>query len=168
MDSAAHIRRIDASELPIVQQLAEEIWPQAFEGVIERHRIEMMLEDIYALEALENDMAALGHVYWIARQGGTDAAFTSAYKEGDTTWIKKLYVLPDRQGTGLGRALMRTAVEHFAPSRMLSLNVNNGNAKAIAFYKHAGFVIEKEVPVKMGPFDFSDFVMTKVLEPAGS
>ena len=42
------------------------------------------------------------------------------------------------------------------------LVVDNANA-AIDFYKKYGFVIEKEVPVKMGPFDFKDFVMTKVL-----
>jgi ribosomal protein S18 acetylase RimI-like enzyme len=163
MADAIAIRRITAAELPIVQQLAEEIWPHAFEGVIERHQIEMMLDDIYALETLQNDMAALGHVYWIARDGHEDCGFVSAYKTGDTTWIKKLYILPAKQGKGIGRALIATAIEHFAPSRALSLNVNTGNSRAIEFYKKYGFEIEKEVPVRMGPFDFTDYVMTKVL-----
>lgn len=163
MADAIAIRRIAAAELPIVQQLAEEIWPHAFEGVIERHQIEIMLGDIYALESLENEMAALGHVFWIARYGHEDAGFVSAFKDSDVTWIKKLYILPSKQGMGLGRALMGTAAEHFAPSRALSLNVNTGNTRAIGFYEHNGFVVEKEVPVKMGPFDFTDYVMTKVL-----
>lgn len=163
MDNTIAIRRIAANELPIVQQLAEEIWPHAFDGVIERHRIEIMLGDIYALESLENDMAALGHVYWIARHRQLDSGFISAFKVEDLTWIKKLYILPAKQGMGIGRALMATAEQHFAPSRALSLNVNTGNARAIAFYKHNGFAVEKEVPVKMGPFDFTDYVMTKVL-----
>jgi ribosomal protein S18 acetylase RimI-like enzyme len=157
------IRRIDADELPIVQRLAEAIWPTAFEGVIKRHQIEMMLEDIYALDTLQNDMTALGHVYWVARHEREDSGFVSAYKQGDVTWIKKLYILPAKQGQGIGRALIAHATDYFAPSRALSLNVNNGNAKAIAFYKKYGFAIEKEVPVKMGPFDFTDYVMTKVL-----
>ena len=29
--------------------------------------------------------------------------------------------------------------------------------------KHAGFVVDKEVPVRMGPFEFTDYVMTKAL-----
>ena len=157
------IRRIAAGELPIIQQIAEDTWPTAFEGVIERHQIEMMLDDIYDLDALENEMTSLGHAFWIARHGHTDAGFVSSYKEGDVTWIKKLYILPSKQGLGIGRALMGTARDHFAPSRALSLYVNNGNVRAIDFYKKYGFVIEKEVPVKMGPFDFTDFVMTKVL-----
>lgn len=163
MRDAITIRRIDADELPIVQQLAEEIWPHAFDGVIQRHQIEIMLGDIYALESLENEMNALGHVFWIARHGHVDAAFLSAFRRDDVTWIKKLYVLPDRQGMGLGKALIRTALEHFGPARALSLNVNNGNTKAIAFYRHNGFEIEAEVPVTMGPFEFTDFIMTRTL-----
>lgn len=163
MDDAITIRRITADELPIVQQLAEEIWPHAFAGVIERHQIEIMLEDIYALDTLENDMTASGHVFWIARHHNQDSGFVAAYKSGDTTWIKKLYILPAKQGLGLGRTLIETALAHFAPSRTLSLNVNNGNLRAIDFYRKYGFEVEKEVPVKMGPFDFTDYVMTKVL-----
>lgn len=163
MADAIAIRRIDADELPIVQRIANDTWPTAFDGVIERHRIEMMLEDIYALETLRNDMDALGHVYWIARHGNHDAGFVSSYKEDDVTWIKKLYILPQMQGKGIGRSLIATAMAHFAPQRALSLYVNNGNAKAIAFYRKFGFSVEKEVPVRMGPFDFTDYVMTKVL-----
>lgn len=157
------IRRIAADELPIVQQLAEETWPHAFAGVIERHQIEIMLNDIYAIESLENEMTALGHVFWVARHEHHDAGFVSAYKVDDVTWIKKLYILPNKQGLGIGKALIGTAKDHFAPQRALSLNVNTGNLRAIDFYRHYGFVVEKEVPVKMGPFDFTDFVMTKVL-----
>jgi len=157
------IRRIAADELPIVQRIANDTWPTAFEGVIQRHQIEMMLDDIYALETLQNDMDELGHVFWVARYGHEDAGFMSSYKLDDVTWIKKLYILPGKQRLGLGRALMGTAQAHFAPQRALALNVNTGNAKAIAFYKKYGFTIEQEVPVMMGPFEFTDYVMTKVL-----
>ena len=163
MSDPIAIRRIAADELPIVQQIANETWPTAFAGVIERHQIEIMLGDIYDLDMLQNDMDALGHVFWVARLGGRDAGFVASFKEDDVTWIKKLYILPSKQGQGIGRALMGTAKEHFAPQRALSLNVNTGNAKAIEFYKKYGFAVEKEVPVKMGPFDFTDYVMTKVL-----
>lgn len=163
MSDPIAIRRIKAGDLPIVQRIANDTWPTAFDGVIERHKIEMMLDDIYDLDMLRNDMDALGHVFWVARHNGQDSGFISSYKEDDVTWIKKLYILPTKQGLGIGRALIGTAKTHFAPQRALSLNVNNGNAKAIGFYQKYGFVIEKEVPVTMGPFDFTDYVMTKVL-----
>lgn len=163
MSDPIAIRRIAADELPIVQKIANDTWPTAFAGVIERHQIEIMLNDIYDLDMLQNDMDALGHVFWLARHGHQDAGFVSSYKVDDVTWIKKLYILPAKQGLGIGRALIGTAKAFFAPQRALSLNVNNGNVKAIEFYKKYGFAVEKEVPVTMGPFDFTDFVMTKVL-----
>lgn len=163
MSDPIAIRRIKAGDLPIVQRIANDTWPTAFDGVIERHKIEMMLDDIYDLDMLRNDMDALGHVFWVARHNGQDSGFISSYQEDDVTWIKKLYILPSKQGLGIGRALIGTAKTHFAPQRALSLGVNSDNAKAIAFYKKYGFAVEKEVPVKMGPFDFTDYVMTKVL-----
>ncbi len=163
MSDPIAIRRIAADELPVVQKIANDTWPTAFAGVIERHQIEIMLNDIYDLDMLQNDMDALGHVFWVARHGHQDAGFVSSFKADDVTWIKKLYILPSKQGLGIGRALMGTAKEFFAPQRALSLNVNNGNVKAIEFYKKYGFAVEREVPVKMGPFDFTDYVMTKVL-----
>lgn len=162
-DAAIAIRRVVVDELPLVRELAERIWPDAYEGVIERHRIEIMLGDIYALEALENEMDAFGHVFWMARHQNDDAGFVSAYKLDDVTWIKKLYVLPAKQKLGIGKQLMATAIAHFAPSRAVSLNVNTGNVKAIGYYQRAGFAIAEEVPVTMGPFDFTDYVMTKAL-----
>lgn len=163
MNRSTEIRCITADELPVVRDLAARIWPHAYAGVIAPDQIEIMLRDIYALEALEDELTAQGHIFWIARHDGEDAAFASAFRRDGTVWIKKLYVLPEKQGHGLGRALIEAAVAHFTPSRALSLYVNNGNRRAIAFYERYGFSIEKSVPVRMGPFDFTDHVMTKTL-----
>jgi len=96
------IRRIGASELGIVKDLADRIWPHAFAGVIERHQIEIMLGDIYALEALEDEMASLGHVFWLARHAGQDAAFVSAFKRDDVTWINEALRAARTAGAGAG------------------------------------------------------------------
>ncbi|OYW83062.1 MAG: hypothetical protein B7Z26_01610 [Asticcacaulis sp. 32-58-5] len=163
-----HIRRIEADELYIVQSLAQRIWPNSYDGVIAPHQIDAMLAEIYALDTLEQDMEALGHVFWIISyavpgEPPVDTGFASAYKDGSTLWIKKLYILPEYQGLGLGKALMHNALEHFAPATHLSLYVNKGNEKAIDYYKYNGLQVITEVPVRMGPFDFTDYIMTKAL-----
>ena len=43
----------------------------------------------------------------------------------------------------------------------MALFVNDGNARAIAFYRSQGFEVESHVPVQMGPFRFTDYVMVK-------
>jgi ribosomal protein S18 acetylase RimI-like enzyme len=149
-------------DLPRVTALAEVIWPVAFAGLIPAEEIPEIVERIYSPAQLQQDMDD-GHAFWIAQVGGHDAAFCAAYKEDGTIWLKKLYVLPQAQGHGLGTKLTETAARHFAPARDMSLFVKNDNVKAIGFYQRAGFSIAREAPAVMGHMHFTDYVMTRPL-----
>ena len=160
--SSVEIVQLPGTGLPRVTALAEIIWPVAFDGLIPAPEIPEIVEQIYAAAQLEADMEN-GHVFWIAQVDGKDAGFCAAYKEEGTVWLKKLYVLPDAQGHGLGTRLTETAIAHFAPAKEIALFVKNDNVKAIGFYKRSGFAIAREVPVVMGHMHFTDYVMTRAL-----
>ena len=149
-------------DLPRVTAIAGVTWPIAFKGLIPDAEIPKIVEKIYSTTQLEADMDN-GHAFWIAQVDGKDLAFCAAYKEDNTVWLKKLYVLPEAQGLGLGRLLMQTAIDHFAPAGEISLFVKNDNEKAIGFYRQAGFSIARETPVVMGHMHFTDYVMTRPL-----
>ncbi len=51
-------------------------------------------------------------------------------------WVDHLYVLPEHGGTGIGSALLRTAMD---ANRELRLWVFQKNVRAIRFYESAGF-----------------------------
>ena len=53
------------------------------------------------------------------------------------------------------------ALKHFTAATRIALYVNQNNTPAISCYQHMGFVVDREEPVKMGPFDFIDLVMVK-------
>lgn len=161
MARAPQIRQIGAEELEVVRQLASIIWPKCYRNIIGPDRVDAMLAVLYATDALEAEMQA-GHVFWVARVGDLDAGYASAYLEGERLWLRKLYVRDDFRGAGLGKLLMDTALAHF-PARELALNVNKDNRPAIAYYLRSGFDIEAEVPVRMGPYDFMDYVMRRNL-----
>lgn len=149
-------------DLPRIRDLAFRIWPEAYAGIIEADFIPVMLDQIYALPELEADIAARGHVYWIARGGhGADLGFASAYVAGGRLWIKKLYVLEAARGLGLGKALIATARAHFGAALPVALYVNKDNARSIGFYESQGFARDELVPVRMGPYDFEDYVMLR-------
>ncbi|WP_457095011.1 GNAT family N-acetyltransferase, partial [Microvirga sp. P5_D2] len=135
--------------------------PEAFKGILPAEAIPEMLKDIYAPEALAADITELKHQYWLATSDGRDVGYVSAYLSEGRVWIKKLYILAETRGQGLGKALINTAHEHFGNHLPVALFVNDGNKIAIDFYRSQGFQVERHVPVRMGPCDFQDYVMVK-------
>jgi ribosomal protein S18 acetylase RimI-like enzyme len=97
----------------------------------------------------------------VATSTGCDLGYASAYRGDGRVWIKKLYLLAEARGLGLGKALIATARAHFGEDLPVALYVNDGNAPAIAFYRSQGFEIEQHVPVQMGPYQFTDYVMVR-------
>jgi len=159
--STSLIFPIEADALPRVAALAYRIWPEAFAGILDADRIPGMLAEIYGLETLTADIVERRHQYWLATHDGRDVGFASAYRADGRVWIKKLYLLAETRGLGLGKALITTARAHFGPELPVALYVNDGNAAAIAFYRSQGFEVEQHVSVQMGPYQFTDYVMLK-------
>lgn len=155
------IRQIGCNDLPIVQALAQKIWPASFHIFLSNEQIKMMLSRIYALETLQEDIEIHNHRYWLASDGKQDIAFVSAYVKGNTVWVKKLYVLPEFHGYGIGKRLIQTAQKIIKEPKQLSLYVNEHNAPAIQRYQNMGFEIKEKKPVIMGGLKFCDYIMSK-------
>lgn len=157
------IAKVGQGQLHRVRDLAHAIWPECFAGIIAAELIPGMLAEIYAPETLEADLVERGHVYWLVTVDGVDAGYGSAYRSGGRLWIKKLYLLARYRKLGLGKRLLATALAEFHGATSMGLYVNDGNAPAIAWYEAQGFAVEERVPVQMGPYRFTDFVMAKPL-----
>jgi putative acetyltransferase len=56
-------------------------------------------------------------------------------------WVDQLYILPDRQGCGIGSALLAIAKESSAPLQLWTFQRNTG---ARRFYERQGFVAVEE------------------------
>lgn len=154
------IRPLSPADLPLIRALAHRIWPAAYAGILTPEQIENLLTRIYDLANLNKEWIE-GHRFWAAYDGGKALGFASGYREGAAVWLKKLYVLPECQGRGVGRALMQNVIDAFAPAEEIRLLVNSGNLAAQEFYTRCGFSRDCEVPVQMGDFQFTDFVYVK-------
>jgi diamine N-acetyltransferase len=151
------IRSLALADLPLVIDLAWRIWPVAYAGILTPEQIENLLTRIYDIENLAAECAE-GHRFWAAYDDGVALGYASGYREGAVVWLKKLYVLPECQGRGVGRALMQSVVAAFLPAEEIRLLVNGGNRAAQKFYARCGFSRAGEVPVQMGDFHFTDYV----------
>jgi ribosomal protein S18 acetylase RimI-like enzyme len=120
-----------------------------------------MLERIYSVAGLQAEMSA-GHCFWIAYDSMDAVGFASAYREDAAViWLKKIYVDPARQGQGVGKQLIRTAMHAFGAARELRLLVNPNNLPGQRYYEYQHFIRIGEKPVMMGDWAFNDFIYSK-------
>lgn len=154
-------------QLPIVQQLAYTIWPDAYSEILSEAQLDYMLENFYALSALEDQMDN-GHVFLLAEEAGVFygfAAYELNCKNSQKTKLHKIYILPNTQGKGIGKLLL-TEVEkcaRAAKNTHLFLNVNRYN-KAQSFYEKQEFriILEEVIPIG-NDYVMDDYVMEKEL-----
>ena len=136
-------------DIPQIQRIAAVTWPVTFREILTPEQLAYMMEWMYSTDALRRQMEEQGHVFLLATR--TDVAealpigYTSyepGYSGTRTTKIHKLYVCPDVQGLGVGRAFLDTirATAAAARQQTLTLNVNRYN-RAIGFYERYGFVV---------------------------
>ena len=156
-------RPISLAELDIVRDLALQIWPKCHHNLIAPDHMDEMLSSLFDLDVLEQDMTKKGHIYWVVRVGYNDVGFVAAHMEGARVWITKLYVLADYRGFGLGKALVKAVQDHFAPAQVLSVCVHKEHEAVIDFCLRSGFSINGEVPIHIGAYGFTDYVMQKDL-----
>ncbi len=155
------------NQLEIVKSLAYTIWPDAYGAILSEAQLDYMLDQIYAIPALEQQQES-GQQFVLAEEDGVYYGFASFqvnYKEGKTK-LHKIYVLPQTQGKGVGKSLLQyveAAVDQNNNSALL-LNVNRFN-KAIDFYKKQGFVVIGEEDIAIGEgYLMEDYVMEKKIK----
>jgi ribosomal protein S18 acetylase RimI-like enzyme len=79
----------------------------------------------------------------------------------DDIEVKRIYLLHRVQGTGLGKRLMKEAVDYAvqAGGRRLLLGVYGGNDHAIAFYERFGFTRVGTRRFRVGNSDYDDLIL---------
>lgn len=149
-----------------IQQIAHQTWYPTFEKILSKEQIAYMLEMMYSLKAIEEQIKQKEHIFLLAKDEQSYlgyASYETNYQESDKTKIHKIYVLPAAQGKGVGKILM-DSIEKIAKekgNKILALNVNRYNP-AINFYEKIGFKIVKQEDIDIGRgFLMQDFVMEK-------
>ncbi|MCW2490951.1 MAG: putative GCN5-related N-acetyltransferase [Frankiales bacterium] len=94
-------------------------------------------------------LAAIATPYemFVAVEGDTVVGFALALAHpGQAAELNAIHVLPEHQGTGIGRALMAAVVATFAAWRVADahLHVIAGNERGQAFYRRTGWHLHGE------------------------
>jgi GNAT superfamily N-acetyltransferase len=157
------VKQIFSEEVFIVNQLAHEIWPDAFKDILSQEQLDYMLDWMYNIQTLQEQVQA-GQLFYLITENGKASGFIGLepnYPDADILRIHKFYVLPEKQGRGLGRELFNQAmnVAFDLDCKSLHLNVNRFN-KSVTFYKELGFIITSEENNNIGKgYLMEDYVM---------
>jgi ribosomal protein S18 acetylase RimI-like enzyme len=150
-------------DIPVIRNLAEEIWWPTYSSIISVEQIRYMLDLIYGEKELERVMRSGSQTFIILNDEKGAQGFASyglRPEDSQVCKLHKLYVLPENQGKGYGKSLIdevRIRAINLN-TQALDLNVNRSNP-AIGFYEKIGFVKIKEEDVAIGPYWMNDYVM---------
>ncbi len=162
--SKYHVRKATLADCSLIRSLASQIWEPTYGGILSPEQLTWMFEWMYAIPSLENQMNS-GHTFYIAYEGENPVAYMSIEKRDEYHYhLQKIYILPDKQGGGLGCFLIDKASGLIKKDKevTLSLNVNRYNTKACYFYQKQGFTIESEGDFHIGHgFYMTDYIMSK-------
>jgi N-acetylglutamate synthase-like GNAT family acetyltransferase len=153
------------SQLGIIQNLAKAIWPDTYGAILSQNQLDYMMEMMYSNDSLRSQILN-NNVFLLAEIENKIVGFASYelnYQNSNATKIHKLYVLPEIQGNGVGKAFMQyiqnTALKQANSALILNVNKYN-NAKD--FYLQNGFEIAESVVVQIGKgYVMDDYIMKK-------
>jgi GNAT superfamily N-acetyltransferase len=160
------LQRLTPQQIDAVGALARTVWQATYPALISQAQIDFMLAGRYAADSIRTQLNDPCHAWWGVWQGHTLAGFAHAAIDGVDCKLDKLYVHPDTQRQGIGRALLE-AVRDWAQqqgARRLWLQVNRGNTQALAAYRQYGFrIVESRVFDIGNGFVMDDHVMERPL-----
>lgn len=149
------------ADIPLIRELALQVWPQTYAGIISKEQIDYMLNMMYSAESLQQQMES-GAQFLVVYDDGEPAGFAS-YQEIKPSIYKlhKIYVMISQQGKGTGRFIIDHIIDTIKKkgAAALQLQVNRGN-KARYFYEKLGFRIIEKIDLDIGNgYVMDDYIM---------
>ncbi len=127
-----------------VRTLLDSVWEDTYVDCLTPHamkRINNNWQSLTKITTVENSEVFCSAAF--DEHGVVGIAI--AYKKGENVEIKRLYVLPDQQGRGIGKQLLAGILQAFQNIKKVELLVEVQNAPTIAFYKKHSFTLKEEV-----------------------
>lgn len=157
----SHRKIVSDEDIGKVSELAEEIWKEAFGGLISSEQIEYMLEKFLTPESIKK-LISEGMVYEFITLKGENIGFLAYRKEENRLFLSKFYIHEKHRGRGLASYSMNhiLKIARRAKADSVYLTVYKGNKNAVSAYKHWGFRITEDVNKDIGNgFFMNDYIM---------
>ncbi len=135
------VRTATKRDLPAIKDLLVATWHATYDAIYGVGRVSEITADWHSLQALEKQLAAPRSEFLVADDGKHIAGMAYARQISDQeVKLNQLYLLPKFQARGIGKMLLEEIEESFFDMPKFSLEVEEKNAGAVAFYLKHGFL----------------------------
>ncbi|RPJ19161.1 MAG: GNAT family N-acetyltransferase [Planctomycetaceae bacterium] len=143
-----------AGDTGTIRSVLLRTWLDTYSPFVPEADLRRYFETAYSAAAVCERLARPGVRCTLAWRGDIccGVMITTLEAEKSRLAVSSLYVVPEEQGKGVGRLLLERAEEEARGARcaMLRLGVMERNARAVEWYRRAGFLIETTEPFIMG------------------
>ncbi len=148
------IRNWTHADLPTIQRLLLETWLDAYGSFIPRRDLVGYLHTQYSQVKLEELFADPDVTGLVVELDGVVAGYEKIYhaRTEERVYVHQLYILPGKQGLGLGHRLMayaETKARELGADRIW-LGVMVRNKQAVDWYGKMGYTVTETAPFVMG------------------
>jgi ribosomal protein S18 acetylase RimI-like enzyme len=160
------IEKYKEQDFNAIRAIAKEVWPIAYGAILSTAQLDYMMEMMYSLPALQQQVNEKQHHFIIAKENEETLGFASYEFNYDgirAAKIHKIYIYTDHQGKGIGKQLINYIADEAQKMGQdaLLLNVNRNNS-ALNFYQRLGFTIQRKEDIAIGNgYLMEDYVMGK-------
>src|SRR5262245_15216883 len=142
------IRRAELTDLSKVETVARATWQVAYAGIIPDEVQRQLLDSWYSPESLSRALAAPRASFFVAESHGAVIGFAQFVRRSEqSVELTRIYVLPDRQRSGVGMRLLDAGLAELAAEglKYLTVQVERDNRNGRRFYERAGFAEPREL-----------------------
>lgn len=136
-----YVRTASERDLDAVRALLVETWHDTYDAIYGVEKVTDITDSWHSIASLKARLDRPQSEFLVADDGRQIAgmAFAVAADEGRTVMLHQLYVRPGMQGRGIGGMLLDEIEGSFHDAERVRLEVEEANAKAVAFYLAQGF-----------------------------
>jgi GNAT superfamily N-acetyltransferase len=138
------IRPCGLGDIASLGSLLKTCWHAAYDPILGQREATDAGRRVYSkfqlgLWVLQSILVRRGWTMLVALQGGDMIGLAMAHLDEAGVVLYMLYVRPDRQGQGVGSALLDAVLARYPSAKAIRLEVLKDNTAAIAWYRTKGF-----------------------------
>lgn len=137
----AVVRQMRPDEAAALRALLVRCWHATYDGWYGAAKVTDITNRWHAESALRRQAEDPAQRCLAAEAAGALVGHALARRSGeDRIELARLYVAPERQGSGIGAALLQAALADWPRVAIAELEVEARNERAIGFYRKVGFI----------------------------